>query len=404
MKILLATGIYPPDIGGPATYVKTLKEELPKRGIAVKVLAYGETEPEDEEAGVYRISRKQNVILRYFEYFRQVFKIAGEVDLVYAQDPVSVGLPVSLACFLKRKNYILKIVGDYAWEQGRQRASVKDDLDEFQKRQYGWKVELWRFIEGVVAKNARLVITPSVYLKNIARKWGIRDDKIRVIYNAVKEVKTADSTRSTGSGRASSPLAASRDELRRKLKLDGYAILSAGRLVPWKGFELLIDLMPELLKIAPDFKLVVIGEGPDKEKLAAKIKNLNLEKNIILTGALPQAELWEYMAAADIFVLNTGYEGLPHITIEAMQSGLPVITTKSGGNPEVIKNDETGILVDYDNREAIKNAILKLYKDREYARGLSERAKREIGDRFGRERMVAGVLEILKLLGIGKNE
>lgn len=379
MKILLASGIYPPDIGGPATYVKTLSEELPKHGLEFKVLTYGETEISDAANGVIRVSRKQNVILRYFEYFRQILKLTDETDLVYAQDPVSVGLPVSLACFLKRKKYILKIVGDYAWEQGRQRAGVKDSLDEFQNRQYGWKVELWRFIEGAVAKHARLVITPSAYLKNIVQKWGIREGKIRVIYNAVKEVKTA----------------ASRDELRRKLKLDSYVILSAGRLVPWKGFELLIDLMPELLKIAPDFKLVVAGEGPDKEVLSGKIKNLNLEKSVILTGALPQNTLWEYMMAADIFVLNTGYEGLPHITIEAMQSGLPVVTTKSGGNPEVIKNGETGILTDYNDKKEIKKAILKLYKDREYAQKLALRAKEDIRDRFGRERMVVGVLGAL---------
>ncbi|MFH0892330.1 MAG: glycosyltransferase family 4 protein [Candidatus Falkowbacteria bacterium] len=380
MKILLATGIYPPDIGGPATYVKTLKEELPKRGIAFKVLTYGETEPGDEKEGIYRISRKQNVIFRYFAYFRQMLELLGQTDLVYAQDPVSVGLPVVLACLFKRKKYILKIVGDYAWEQGRQRAGVKDDLDEFQNRQYGWRVELWRFIEGFVAKNAAFIITPSEYLKNIVQKWGIHESKIKVIYNAVKEVKTA----------------ASRDELRRKFQLDGYVMLSAGRLVPWKGFELLMDLMPEFLKIATDFKLVVIGEGPDKEKLAAKIKKLDLEKSVIMTGAVPQNTLWEYMAAADIFVLNTGYEGLPHITIEAMQSGLPVITTRSGGNPEVIKDGDTGVLADYNDRAGIKKAILKLYEERSYAQKLSLRAKEDIRDRFGRERMIAGVLEIFK--------
>jgi len=377
MKILLATGIYPPDIGGPATYVKTLKEELPKRGIGVRVLTYGETEACDQENDVIRISRKQNIIFRYWRYFWQAMKLAGGADLVYAQDPVSVGLPVCLACFLKRKKYILKIVGDYAWEQGRQRSGIKDNLDDFQGKKYGLSVELWRFIESLVAKNARLVITPSAYLKNIALKWGIRDDKIKVIYNAVKEAKTT----------------ASRDELRRKLNLNGYVMLSAGRLVPWKGYDLLIDLMPEFLKISTDFKLVIAGEGPDKAALSKKIKNLDLEKNVVLTGAVPQAELWEYMAAADIFVLNTGYEGLPHITIEAMQAGLPVITTRSGGNPEVIKNSETGILVDYDNREEIKNAVLKLYQDREYSRQLAARAKQEIGDRFSREKMVEGIVD-----------
>ena len=104
LKILICTGIYPPDIGGPATYSKLLFEELPKMGIETRVLSFGEV-------------RHLPKILRHFVYFIKVLKMGRRADIIYAQDPVSVGLPAMLAAKILRKKFILKVVGDYAWEQ-----------------------------------------------------------------------------------------------------------------------------------------------------------------------------------------------------------------------------------------------------------------------------------------------
>ncbi|MFH1661806.1 MAG: glycosyltransferase [Candidatus Falkowbacteria bacterium] len=387
-NILIATGIFPPDIGGPATYVKTLCDELPEKGFNVKVVTYFDKNSklnhsikiQNSKFKIFKINKNRNLVIRYFNYFLRVLKLLNWANIVYVQGPVSEGLPSWLACKLRRKKYILKIVGDYGWEQGTQRFGVNDLLDEFQNKKYNNSVERIRKIQKLVARGAEKIITPSEYLKNIVKKWGISDDKIKVIYNCV------DPSHSTGR---------SKEEIKKELCLSGDIILSAGRLVPWKGFELLIDLMPELLKANPDFKLIIAGEGPEFENLSLKIKNLELEKFIKLIGKVEHEKLLKYMKASDIFMLNTGYEGLSHVIIEAMQVGLPVITTNVGGNPEVVKNGENGLLVEYNNKEEIKNAILKLDKDVELKNKLVNNAKDNFG-KFSKERMISEVIEFLR--------
>ena len=109
---------------------------------------------------------------------------------------------------------------------------------------------------------------------------------------------------------------------------------------------------------------------------------------------MEQKKLWQYMKASDLFVLNTGYEGLPHIIIEAMYLGLPVITTDVGGNIEVIKPGENGLLVEYNNKTQIKNAILEIWKNKEAKREMVENGKRDL-EKFSVKNMIDGLVKIL---------
>lgn len=378
-KVLIAAGIFPPDIGGPATYSRTLLDELPKRGFEVELVTYGIP---DKEAGnitpnIHIISRRQNTLFRYIKYFWKIFRLADDVDLVYIQGPVSEGLPASIACALQLKPYIVKVVGDYAWEQGMQRFGVEDLLDDFQKNKYSWQVQLFRWIESRVTKGANKVIVPSQYLKSIVKQWGVSDENIEVIYNSIEKVE----------------LNLRKSEAKSNLGITGDAIVSVGRVVKWKGFSLLVDLLPELLAANPNFKLIIIGDGPEKIILEEKVKQYGLERQIQLPGNLPRAKVLEYMRAADIFVLDSGYEGLAHVLIEAMMLGAPVIVSNVGGNPELVKDNETGLLIKYDNREELKAAIIKLWHNRALANQLSEEAQKFISGGFGREEMINRVVD-----------
>ncbi len=140
MKILIATGIYPPDVGGPATYSKLLKDELPKHGIDVQVLSFGQV-------------RYLPKILRHLTYFIKTLKKGREVDVIYALDPVSVGLPSILASKILGKRFILKMVGDYAWEQYQQKEGIRFVTPEgFQNMKVDLISSLRRKIERHVGK------------------------------------------------------------------------------------------------------------------------------------------------------------------------------------------------------------------------------------------------------------
>ncbi len=357
LRILICTGIYPPDIGGPATYSKLLKDELPKRGFEVEVLSFGDV-------------RRWPRGIRHIVYFFKVLKRSFGVDMLYAQDPVSVGLPAALVARFLNKKFLLKIVGDYAWEQLQIKSFSSElvTLEVFQSQEYSFITELRRCIERWVADKADKIVVPSEYLKGIVKKWGVSEEKITVIYNSLE-------------GDISKP----------NIKKDNI-IFSAGRLVPWKGFDLLIEVMREL---PDDFKLFIAGVGPEENNLKSLISNLKLDNKVVLLGGLNHEQMHKYFGLAKVFALNTSYEGLSHIILESMQNSAPVVTTNIGGNPELIKNDYNGLLVEYNNKNQLRDAILKVVKNEQLQSKFIENSHKELA-RFSLETMLNRLSELLK--------
>src|SRR3989344_775368 len=180
-KILIATGIFPPDVGGPATYSRALSGELAKRGHSVDVVTYADKDKNlpQTDFPVTRIIRSRFKPWHYWKFYRAV--VSGYTDVL---------------------------------------------IDEFQNlKDYPPAIKRMRKVQEAVCRHAALIITPSEYLKKIVIGWGIKPEKIKVIYNAVEmpEMKL------------------SKDEAREKLEIDKHTflIVSSGRNVPWKGFALL---------------------------------------------------------------------------------------------------------------------------------------------------------------------
>ncbi|MBU4331842.1 glycosyltransferase family 4 protein [Patescibacteria group bacterium] len=388
MKLTIAAGIFPPDIGGPATYVVKLGTALVTRGWEVRVVCYSSdlrfqvSDSNDYKFKVCRVSRKGNVFFRYWRYFWRLVKVAKNSDVIYAQGPISAGLPAMLAAKMMRKKFMIKVVGDPAWEQAIGKGLTDDMIDEFQTKKYsraerdsyhakrdGGRIKRLKNIRRFVCRQADLVITPSHYLKRIVEGWGVAKEKIEVVYNAV-DFTIHDSHNTIQDAN------------------DENIILSVGRLVKWKGMDKLIEIMPELLKINPKFKLYIIGDGPEKKNYQLSIINYQLQDKVKLTGKVSHERVLEYLKKAKMFILNTGYEGLPHIVLEAMQAGCPVITTRAGGNPEVVRDGENGLLVQYNNKEQLKGAVLKMWRDNGLRQRLTEQAKIDL-KKFDFENMIS---------------
>src|SRR3989338_47031 len=310
MKLVIATPLYPPEIGGPATYVKLLESSLPKESIEVEVVKFSDV-------------RRLPKLIRHYVYFKRVLRAARTADLVLALDPVSVGLPAMWAASKAGKPFAVKIVGDYAWEQGRQRFGVALELDEFiHTRQRSSLVRLLQRIQTWVAKSAAQVIVPSTYLKSIVGAWGVSEEK----------------------GIIPAEIAA----LPRPL------VVAVGRLVPWKNIDGVIDALANT-----NTSLVIVGDGPLRASLTEHARR-TLSGRHAFVGALSHADTLAVLAIADVFVLNSSYEGLSHVLIEALALGTPTIATAVGGNPEVVTDGETGILVASDNPTRLAEALASL--------------------------------------------
>lgn len=364
MKLVIATPLYPPEIGGPATYAKLLEEGLPEKGIEVELVRFSEV-------------RHLPKLIRHYAFYRRVLCAARNADVVLALDPVSVGLPAMKAAQKAGKPFVVKIVGDYAWEQGQQRFGITQNLDEFvQTQRVPFWVQMLRRIQTRVAQNAVQIIVPSEYLKGIIETWGIPNDKIQVIYNAVT-LEDSGSVPEVVKG------------LPRPL------IVSVGRLVPWKHMDGIIDAIALLREKGSLTSLVIVGDGSERKRLVMHAEK-KLEGGCIFTGALSHADTLAIMKSADAFVLNSSYEGLSHLLIEACMLGIPTIATNVGGNPEVIINEENGLLIPAGDTAALAFALTRVHSD-ESLRARLRTVARESAKRFSIGTMLTRTSDVLTL-------
>ncbi|VAW33210.1 hypothetical protein MNBD_CPR01-311 [hydrothermal vent metagenome] len=362
MKIVIATPLYPPELGGPATYAKILFEELPKQGIEVELVKFGDV-------------RHLPKIVRHIAYFLRVRRALARADVALALDPVSVGLPTCVAAWTLRKPFVVKVVGDYAWEQGRQRFGIKDTLDDFTRtKRAPFFVRFLRSVQTRVARRAHTIIVPGEYLKKIVFAWGVPKEKIHVVHNAISLEKT---------GSVPSQV----ERLYRPL------VVCAGRLVPWKNMDKVIDAVASLHKKGIKTSLVVVGDGPERATLASHAEK-KLGSACVFTGAQSHADMLAILKYTDVFVLNSSYEGLSHMLIEAQTLGVPTVATKVGGNTEIITDNENGLLVPYGDFDALPFAISRILSDKSLKSRLSASAKAS-SSRFSINVMLDGIVSVL---------
>ena len=344
MNICLITGIFPPDIGGPATYISRLAYALFQENHDVIVITLGD-EKLDVPFPVQRISRRFPLPLRIFLVFLTLLRHGWHSDVWYIN---GLELPAVLAGKLLRKRLVMKIVGDYAWERSMNRGLTWDSIDDFQQRSQQSHVEFHKRLRTWLARQVEQVITPSRYLKTLVAGWGVPPERIQVIYNAIEPLPQDLRTNA---------------EIRQELEMsqDDQIIITVGRLVKWKGVESLIQLLP---RFENSVKLLIVGDGPEKNKLTEFTEHLNLTRRVKFTGALPRKRVLELLQAADMFVLNTGYEGFSHILLEAMMTGTPVITTSVCGNPELVQHQKNGFLVNPSDSIELFQAVASLLNNR----------------------------------------
>lgn len=337
MRILITSDIFPPEAGGPSTYVPVIARELAERGHSVQVLTYSPVNSDVADATypfeVERIVVGGPRLLRLLQAFIRIAANARRADTLYIN-----GLLIETAlvnCFL-RKSAMAKVVGDIAWERARDKGWIGDEFEDFQQGRHGWRIELRRVLRNWALRQSRTVIVPSVYLKRIVTGWGVETDRVHVVYNPLEPTNGDVPT-------IEIPLATP------------HRLITVCRLATWKGVDGLIEMVASL----HDVGLVVVGDGPERLNLESLAHRLGVNDRVYFAGQVPRERIPAYLRACDLFVLNSRYEGLPHVVLEALAAGLPVVATAVGGIPEVVRDGVNGRLVPMRDREALRKAIME---------------------------------------------
>jgi glycosyltransferase involved in cell wall biosynthesis len=144
----------------------------------------------------------------------------------------------------------------------------------------------------------------------------------------------------------------------------------------------------------PDVRLVVVGDGPERDALEACARELGLGESVRFAGIRRDAR--RLLAGFDIYANTSIHEGVSLTILEAMAAGLPVVATAAGGNPEVVVDGETGLVVPVRAAEAVTGALARLAADPALARRLGTAGRRRLEERFSIDRMVAEYVQVYR--------
>lgn len=305
MKIVLATGIYPPDIGGPATYVRQLAEEFTRGGHEVTVVTYGEQSALDEGATwpVIRVSKRGGPVLRWNRYAKALQKHASDADVVECFSSVSCGVPLWVANVKKPKK-ILRLGGDFLWERYTDLGGRKDLRRFYAKRPF-WK----RLLQPVLGQFDHIVFS-TAFQQELYTLAYTKLPAHSVIENAL-------------------PMSA----MTRHVKHDPLKLLFLGRFVRFKNLPALLHAVALL----PHVQLTLVGDGPVAEQAAKLARTLGLRGRVTFLPSMHGEDKERMFGEHDLLVLPSLTEISPHVAVEARAAGLPVLLTEDHGLTERLR-------------------------------------------------------------------
>jgi glycosyltransferase involved in cell wall biosynthesis len=345
MKALLISGIYRPEIGGPATYLPKLANQLLDQGGQAEVITLKDSkaDPVIEPWKVNYIYRNQNILSRIIRTSRLIAKKAKKVDTVFANglfQETAIGL-----LFLKKKS-VAKVVGDPVWERARNKGRTNLNIVDFNNSKLSINQRLQRHFIRWSLNRFSIITCPSLELKSIISSWGV-SKPIEFIPNGVVISENENTDKK-------------------------YDLVSVSRLVNWKNIDKLI-------------------------RASAKTKSKELNAPVEFLGQLDEEDVKKVLARSRIFALLSDYEGLSFALLQAMACGIPSVVSDVKGNSDVIRNEVEGLVVNIDNQVEIENAIEKLLGSTELLAKYGAAAKLKVKNEYEQKNQINKVINLMRL-------
>lgn len=370
LRVLMLSWEYPPRvIGGLATHVKHLTEELRNIGVEIILLTCNYPgAPETERLGNMTVKRVESytaptsdfaswVLLMNINMEREAVKTVkewGRVDIVHAHD----WLVAKPAISIKHLCRVPLISTIHSTEQGRRRGLHTDYQRMIHQIEWWLTYESWK------------VVCCSNYMKEeVVRFFNTPSDKIIVIPNGVDRNQF-------------NSYSCLRDFRSRYAAEKEKIILYVGRLVPEKGVNVLLGAMPSVLNSHPEAKLVVVGEGYYKEELMRIAGQLSIFPKVHFTGYVDDETLRRLYKCASVAVFPSLYEPFGIVALEAMASGVPVIVSDVGGLSETVENNVNGLKVEANNSDSLSRAISYLLDNPDAAERLKQNALKKVTETY----------------------
>jgi glycosyltransferase involved in cell wall biosynthesis len=351
VRVVVVSGIWPPDVGGPASHAPALATALVDAGHDVEVVTTADSAPAQRPYPVRWVARSRPVPFRQLAVVREVVSAARRADRVYATTMVR---RAAVGAALARTSLVVKLVADEAFERERRSGRFDGSLEDFQHMRGGLRRRFLRASRTVALRRARHVLVPSAYLRAIAVRWGLEPSRVTVVPNPAPEL----------------PPLPSRDDARASLGVTGAALATAARLTTQKALGVALQAIARV----PEVELLVLGDGPERGRLEREAESLGVSDRVRFLGTGTRDDVLALFRAADAVLVTSAWENLPHTVLEALAVGTPVIATAVGGIPEVVVDGENGLLVPPHDVDAVARAVERLVDDDELRQALAAAA------------------------------
>lgn len=390
MKIGIFTDTYNPVTSGVVTSINMLEQEMKKRGHEVFVFTTSKSIQPNDNQTLYMLNSIPLLIAKQYKnriatfYSREIAKQIKEIglDIVHTQTEFSVG---AFGKIISRK-YDIPFIHTYhtMWEDYVHYISPLKGRNIRLKR-------LARTISRAFVRKAECVITPSnKTAKYLKYKCKVKNKPIYVIPTGI-DIAPFKSSNFTEE---------ERDNLKKSLgiKPNEKIILFLGRVASEKSIDVIMDIMPSIFEEHPDYKFLIVGDGPSKKDLEEQARKLNIDNNVIFTGKVPWNEVPKYYNIGDVFVNASITETQGLTFIEAMSAEIPVVAKYAPNLSEFIHTNKNGILVkkNSDFKKAIIDVIENENLRKTLIRGGNETAKEYSIEVFG-DKLEMLYTEIIKL-------
>jgi len=322
LNVLIVTGIYPPDIGGPANFSPEFSHFLALNGHKVQILTLSDQAVNSSfEPSVRRVLRSRR-IRRHLQVILLTIKLGNKSDVI-----IATGLyeEVGMASLFLSKRIIMRIVGDPVWERATNNLQTSAPISDFTENSLALKVQ--RSLLTWSINRGDLVVTPSTQLNDFLRTWGV----------SVEVVVSSNGVRIPVN----------------QVKFDSYKAISVSRLVKWKNVDLTLSCAE-----ACGVPISVVGSGPLESGLKEKFNN----QKVRFVGQKSRVEVDKLMAESNIFFLLSEYEGQSFALTEALAHGMFCVVSNTKGNSQIINHLENGFIFDLSNSRKSLVELIEILK------------------------------------------
>lgn len=365
-QILVTTGIFPPDIGGPATFIPKFSKFLTDHRFQVEVITLSDQLDTGELGYSFNVTRIRRRAWRWKRFVSTTFiiwKKSRTADFVFCNG-LYLETAVALALNSKTIQSLVKIVGDPVWEREQNRKASHETkslklliLRLLRTNRLERKLITWSL------KKFSRVTTPGRELAKTVESWD-NSIQVEVIHNGVFAQHI-------------------NSEVAKEFDL-----VTVARLVPWKNIDIIMEIANQL-----DCKLAIIGDGPQRKLLESKASQ---NDKIVFLGSLTPIEAEEIMIKSKVFCQLSDYEGLSFSLLQAMSKGLPCVISGIPANRDVFDSDiEAGLFVDINDKPGAAKAIAGLLNSQDKRRELGMRSHQIVKEHFDETRQMEKMMKLL---------